>query len=280
MLIGAAVAAALAMPVPAQAKPRPKAAVTRRRATAAPAKPKLTPIERLSRQLVNNSVEPSENLSEACSFANAPALLYALEDVVADWSYDKGEFETSAAYAARTAETEKSINADRQTIICKALSDDDTGAKYDADAQRFDISTYGLKRLDSVEKDVGSYVSKTRMGISAKVYQSVQINYEIDFGLKGYDDAAALGCKSSSYGPVRFSVSSVEAPAVKAAGYIVMLGRLRQPFFSKSVRRGEPTLDSPFDVQTTTYSLMFTPTQIVLVDPAGKRIACDGHVGG
>lgn len=241
-----------------------------------PPTPKVDPIERLSEELVLNSIgSDDENLASACSLSNFKGLLWALDGVVGHWNFDKGEFETSADYAARMAKMEDTVGGTRQTIVCKALRNETSFVKYDADQQEFSVDTFSLTNIASDEKDTGSYISSTRMGVKAKVYRSLRVDYEV--GLKGkYDLAHQLGCATRQFYSIRFSVPANDAVSLRAAGYLVMLGHLKQPFSSKTEKSGEPTLDDPFDVYTVTLELKFEPRTILLVSPSGQRFSCLG----
>lgn len=252
--------------------PKRKAAAKQAKRSSPALAPKKSPVDILSHALVVNSLLDGEEPTDACGASNAKALMYALEGVVTDWNYQKDEFETTPAYSARIARMEASLNGEQPIIICKGLADS-SSAKYDADKQEFIVDAYPLQHYDTYEKDVGSYTSSTRMGVKARVYTSIRINYELDFGTGVYSVGKTLGCGASALGSMRFPVSAEKAQALRGSGYVMMLGRLRQPFYSKRERSGEPTLDDPFDTYVTTYTLMFTPQQIFLVSPTG-RVEC------
>lgn len=257
-----------------------QASAARRKAPArpvkrvAPTRPKVSPTERLASALVFNGISaPDDNLATACGLSNFKNLLYSLDGVVGSWDFTKGEFETSSDFDARMAKLESAINGDRKTIICKSMVDDTPFIKYDADAQGFNVDNYALEKIATDSKDVGSYTSSTRMGVKAKVYASVRIDYNVDLGSR-YNVGSAFGCATGPLGSLRFPVESDKARAIRAGGYLVLIGHLRQPFYSKREESGEPTLDDPFDEYIMTLTLKFAPEQVFLVTPSGERIAC------
>jgi hypothetical protein len=242
-----------------------------------PAAPKRNPTAVLADALILNSVESADvNLARACSTSSAKGLLWALDGALADWDFDKGEFETSPEYDLRMSKIDNAINGDRKTIVCRSLRDEPNFIKYDADKREYEVDTYALTNNAVDEKDTGSYVSSTRMGVKARVYRSVRIDYDVDFGGSSYDFGKKFGCTAQLLGGLHFPVDPSAAQAMRTNGYVVMIGRLRQPFYKRDERSGSPTLDDPFDTYKVTLTLEFDPEMVVMVDPTGEQFPCAG----
>jgi hypothetical protein len=251
-----------------------KPQISKRPAASKITQAKPDPIQVLSNQLVFNSVGSlDENLAEKCDGSNFRGLLWALDDVVGEWDLSKGEFETSSNYSDRLAKMESAINSDRTIIICKSLKDETTFIKYNADDQKFEVDRYALENIDYYSKEIGSYVSTTRMGAKARVWRSIRIDYDLDFG-SSYDLGPIFGCDAKMFSPLKFPIESSIAKDIRDTGYVVMLGYMHKPFYSKDEKAGKPTLDDPFDVDQTTLTLKFEPNQIMMVSALGTRYAC------
>ncbi len=254
---------------PARKAPASKAAP--RKAVA----PKRNPTAVLADALILNSVNLADtNLATACATSSTKALLWALDGALADWNFEKGEFETTADFDQRMSKIDNAINGDRKAIICKALRNEPNFIKYDADKQEYEVDSYALTNNSFDEKDTGSYLSSTRMGIKARVYQSVRIDYDVDFGGSSYDLGRKFGCTAQLLGGLHFPVAPSMAQAMRTGGYVVMIGRLRQPFYKREERAGAPTLDDSYDTYKVTLTLEFDPEKIVMISSSGEQFDC------
>ena len=220
-----------------------------------------------------NSDAPGDDLHRACARTNFKLLALGLAGVRAGLSQPKSEFETNAEYADRTQKLESVVNGPNPVIICQPLNDnDDAPFTYDADRQMFN-GTFGAHQ--NVWRDVkglGSYVSRTRMGIRARVKASADLEYDVDMS----DSLGELARTCVKDETVNYSyevpVSRSDAPRVKAYGYLVFMGRLVSPFIESDDTPGSPTLDDPNDVYERDLTVHFAPSQIALVGPDGKRL--------
>jgi hypothetical protein len=255
-------------PTLADAKP------TARKTGSKPTAQKKDPIKDLATFLVLNSVDSEDaNLFEACRYTAPKGLLWSLDDVLEDWDFSKREFETTAEYDLRMKKLEDTLNNGRLIVVCKKISEDSNFIKYDADQRLYDVSGFSVKHIDDYSKDTGSYVSRTRMGVKARVYASFHVNYDLSVG-DSYGDVKTFGCYSKSYFSFQFPVELQKAQSLRQSGYLVMVGRLKKPFYTKSESNSKPTLDSPFDEHTLTLTLEFNPVGIYLVDVDGRRFSC------
>jgi hypothetical protein len=187
--------------------------------------------------------------------------------------FTKGEFETSAAYEARMAGMEGTLAGDRELIVCQYLDDnEDVRFTYDAEKQAFSTSFDQRLRAEIDWKKTGSYVSKTRMGARATVTSYFGIDYFIDMAASTISPSA--DCIKGGYSSVSFTVPVplAEAPAVKADGYLVILGRLASPFYKRTQTTGSPTLDDPSDVTQVEMTATIRPRAFYIVMPGGKII--------
>lgn len=244
----------------------PRKTPVKKRATPA-AKP-LSPTEVLVRQLILNRYEAGEDLGNACrraSFKNLAIALNMNRDML---TREKGEFETSAEYQERTGRI-SGVLADKPIIFCETVDDNpDVRFTYKADEQRFEGS---FSRGHNVWRDIkqlGSYRTKTRMGIPVTVKASLEFEYDVALDLPTKLD----GCLSNDYA-YEFQVPHpiASAPLLKAGGRIAFLAKLDAPYVSESDSPGEPTLDDPYDITTHTITIHARPERIILVDAAGKE---------
>lgn len=231
---------------------------------------KAKPTEVLATQLFLNYHAPEESLADSCRKSNFPGLAIALNmnsDLVTN---PKGEFETSQEYEARAAKLDGVINQ-RPIVICEYLDDNpDISFSYNADAGAFEGSFSSNHNVWRDVKPLGTYRSKTRMGVSAIVKASLEMNYEVDLDLS----RDLKGCLVGSILSFKFSapVSRALAPTVKQGGRLVFVGRLVPPYIDEQELDGEPTLDDPYDVHSYTLTVHMKPAQIALLGADGSVV--------
>ena len=165
--------------------------------------------------------------------------------------------------------------------MCQPLDDnEDAPFAYDADRQVFSGSFLAQQNVWRDVRKVGSYVSRTRMGVRATVSSSVNIEYDVDFGktLREALPACLQGTYSYEYA---VAVPRADAPGVKADGYLVFVGRLVAPFITSSDTPGSPTLDDPRDVYERSMTVSFAPRRAAIVAPAREPVwTCEFSAGG
>jgi hypothetical protein len=238
---------------------------------AAPAK-KVDPTLVLVANVALNSVKPDADLYKACKAAKFQNLAYALQGVKG-LSATRTEFETQAQFDERTAKLTDAINGSGSIIICQYLNDnEDVSFRYDADRQQFSGSFDPDLAAWRNIRQVGSYVSKTRMGVRATVRSSVDIEYMAD--MTDTLRSTRVSCLRGGYGDVsfQFPVPQADAELLKLTGYLVILGRIVPPYYSESDTAGAPTLDDPTDVFTRKMSVPFQPSEIAVIDFQGKKV--------
>jgi hypothetical protein len=195
-----------------------------------------------------NTLRPGEGLYDACKRVSFKSLAWGLYGARDRITLDKSEYETATEFSDRRGKLEGIINQQGQIVICQPLDDnEDAPFRYDADREVF-IGTFDQHQ--NVWRDVkrtGSYVSRTRMGVRATVTSSIDIEYDLQLSSL---DVFARSCGKQSYGSLAYEVPipRATAPLLKAAGYLVFVGRLVSPFVTTSDSPGEPSLDNPKDV--------------------------------
>lgn len=239
------------------------------RTRAAAPKP-VSPSEALAAQLYLSRYQPGENLAEACRRASFKNLAFALNMNASTISTPKQEFETSEQYAARAGRLSSILAAD-PVVICESLDDNpDVTFTYQADQARFDGSFLKSHNVWRDVKQLGSYRSRTRMGIAATVRSSLEMEYDVRLSIPDN----LKGCLSGSYYTYSFRVPFplAEAPALKGGGRIVFLSRLEAPYVTKEERSGSPTLDNPSDVYNHTLTISARPEKLIVIDAAGREV--------
>lgn len=249
---------------PAKRRPSPGA-----RAVA----PKLSNTEVLGRQLALNSQISGESLTATCRRASFKLLAVAL-----NMNYDllrlpKGEYETSEQYAARQSAAFDALNG-QEHVFCQPLDDnEDLAFSYNADDQSFEGSFSTNQNVWRDVKRLGSYRSRTRIGIAATVKSSLEQEYNVALdlpsGLKGCLSSASS--YSTNYG-FRVPYALGGAPSLKANGYLAFVGALVSPFIDHEERSGSPTLDDPNDVYEASLTVHFRPSRLAIVDGAGNQV--------
>lgn len=254
--------AVLVMPVSTSA------AVKKRTRPAATTKPQPRPSEVLAGHMVLNSIFEGESVGSVCRRSNFQLLAVALEMNSGMLNSTKGEFETTADFQKRSAKLADALTQN-PVVVCEAVYDNpDIDLNYDADSSSF---KGGFKDNHNVWRDVkklGSYRSKTRMGISATVKASVEFEYNVSLDLPDN----LRGCLQTTYSGSTFVAPAPRelAPALKARGTLAIVGRLVSPYIRKDESSGNPTLDDPYDVYTQTLTVHIKPERIVLLDAKGE----------
>lgn len=239
------------------------------RATARTAS-KPDPVAALAGAIELNRLRDAEPLFTACERSSFKTLAWALDGVRSRIALEKGEYETEAEYAVRRRKMEDVLNGESRLIVCQPLDDnEDAPFRYDPEREVFAGTFAAHQNVWRDVKRVGSYVSKTRMGVRATIRSSVQLEYDVDLGGPLRDNRP--DCLKGSY---RFEyelpVPRADAPLLKARGYLVFTGRLVAPFISRDDTAGSPTLDDPNDVYERSLTVNFEPDQVAVVGPSGS----------
>jgi hypothetical protein len=248
----------------AVAKTAPKKA----RASAKAIAPRIKPIDALINGIFLNSVVDQTSLYQRCLDSNVKAMLWVLEGYKDKLSIEKSEFETDVEFLVRKDKLDNALNGNRTIIVCQSVIDnEDVSFNYKAEERHFVGSFSSNLRADLDWKKTGSYVSKTRMGISARVLSYMGIDYNID--MSSTLTSVKKECADGRYGRVNFTVPIPlsDAPTVKRDGYLVILGRLQSPFFNETHDTGNPTLDDPRDVNQYVLTANFAPNEMLIVMP-------------
>jgi len=243
--------------------PQSLTAAPKKGGRAHPASRKISDTELLAGQLAINQAKPGESVGAVCNRSSFKFLAVALK-ANADWlAAPKGEFETSEAYAARKQKLE-GLLSDNPVVICESLNDnEDVSFAYDADHKQFDGSFLRSHNVWRDIKSLGSYRSKTRMGISATVKSSIEFEYDVS--LQFPDEMQ--GCLSGTYSVAFHAPTPIEnAPALKRYGRIVYLAKLVSPFVETSQSPGSPTIDDPHDIYTSTLTVHAKPLKVIVID--------------
>ena len=108
------------------------------------------------------------------------------------------------------------------------------------------------------------------MGIPATIKASLEMEYDVDLRVP----TSETGCAVSNSSRVSFSVpaSRAAAPAIKRSGYLVTLGHLIAPYIREDKSPGEPTLDNPYDVYTSTLTAHLELERLAVVDGTGAEV--------
>jgi TonB family protein len=263
LLLACIVLGAFAAPLSAKTSPTKHTAVN------------ADPIKVLVGSIFLNSVDSSANLYRGCNQADFKSLAWGLKGVESKISISKSEYETDAEFQARKQKAESIINAGRKIIVCQPLDDnEDTPFDYDADKGVFKGSFNFHQNVWRDTKRLGKYVSHTRMGIRATVTSSLDIEYDLDLGESLRE--VSNGCLSADYLSAKYEVPvpRAEAPALKASGYLVFLGRLSYPFFDTSDSPGSPTLDDPRDIYERDMTVHFALEELAVVGPNAVAWKC------
>lgn len=244
------------------------AAVKKRARATSAARSQPKPTEVLAGHLVLNSIMGGEAPGTVCRRSNFKLLAVALEMNSGILNSTKGEFETTADFQERSGKLADALTQN-PIVICEMVYDNpDIDFKYDADSSAF---KGGFRENHNVWRDVkklGSYRSKTRMGISATVKSSIEFEYNVSLDLPDN----LRGCLATSYSGATFAApaSRESAPVLKARGTLAIIGRLVSPYVGKEENSGSPTLDEPYDVYTQTLTVYLKPERIVLLGPEGE----------
>ncbi|MBB3348341.1 hypothetical protein [Sphingomonas sp. BK069] len=266
----AAIAAALLAVVVSAAPPGAEAQKRRTPArSSARAATKADPVKDLVLAIAVNQRRDGESLFAACERSSFQTLAWTLDAMRTRIALEKGEYETEAEFGVRRRKLEDALNQDRELVVCQPLDDnEDAPFRYDAERQVF-AGTFS--RHQNVWRDVkrtGSYVSKTRMGVSATVRSSVQIEYDVDLG-SALSDRRSDCLKGSYQAEYELAVARENAPLLKARGYLVFTGRLVAPFVDRDDTAGSPTLDDPNDVYERSLTVHFEPSTVSVAGPIG-----------
>jgi hypothetical protein len=229
------------------------------------------PIGTLVTAVTVNSVKPGADLYAACRRSSFKLLAWSLYGARNRLSIEKSEYETEAEFQARKAKLESLINFQGDIIVCQPLDDnEDAPFTYDAETQAFKGTFRTHQNVWRDIKRTGSYVSRTRMGVRATVTASVDIEY--DLNMPSLDKMRAR-CLKTDYLETSYSVpvAREKAPALKALGYLVFVGRLVAPFVDTSDSPGSPTLDDPHDVYERSITVNFQPHLVAVAGPGGMH---------
>jgi hypothetical protein len=241
----------------------PKRAVKR----TAPAKPSNASV--LVNQLVFNTYRPNVNLGEACKLASFKNLAIAMNMNRSLLTHEKGEFMTSESYGDLVSKVAAVMEA-KPIIFCESLNDnEDVSFKYDADSAMFEGSTMPSHNVWRDVKQLGTYRSRTRMGVAATVKASVEFEYNIDMSLP----EVVAPCLDGRYiHTFHVPATIADAPAIKRSGRVVFIAKLERPYISEDRTSGEPTIDDPYDVTTQTLKVYAKLQKMIVIGPAGNEV--------
>lgn len=268
----------------------PKQAV--RRAT--PAKPSNTSV--LAAQLALNSYRPDVELGTACDMANFKNLAIAMNINRNLLNHEKDEFIKNSEYDDLVSKV-ATVMEEKPIIFCETLSNNDNFSfKYNADAEVFEVF---MSKYHNVWRDVkrlGTYRSKTIMGVTANVSASIEFQYNADLSLpeivphclKGRNFLASESIqtlyteefkewqadtmdKLGGY-KLHVPVSIVDAPALKRNGRVAFIAKLERPYISEETSSSNPTLDEPYDVTSQTLTIYARLQKILIISPLGKQV--------
>lgn len=235
-----------------------------------PAVKKMTDSELLARQLALSTLFPDEPLSAPCGRTKFQYLATAMAANESLLSLEKGEFEPDADYQKRATQLAH-LMADKPVVFCEYLDDNpDVPFAYDTEANWFAGSFNSRHNVWRDEKQLGSYKTRTRMGIPVTVKSSVEWNYNIDFSVAN----SLPGCLTTKYDQSSFkaSIPLEQAAAVKRYGKIAFSVRLEPPYVTTSERPGSPTLDDPYDVYSKTTEIHGRLQTVAIIDAQGAVV--------
>ncbi|WP_122928130.1 TonB family protein [Sphingobium sp. LF-16] len=251
----------------AQGAPARRPAAKQRAAT--PASKPLSPSQVLAGHLVLNRYTPATPIGAACRQASFKNLAIALNMNRELLTAAKNEFETSAQFSERSDRLQSALGGE-PILFCESLNDnEDVPFAYKADEQLFEGSFYKNHNVWRDVKPLGSYRTKTRMGIPVTVKSSAEFEYNVALDMP----ANLMGCVSGDYG-YKFAVPQpiAGAPALKAGGKIAFIARLISPYVSEEESPGEPSLDNPYDIATQTITVHAQPERLIVLDGTGKEV--------
>lgn len=257
----------LILPVSASAGTKPTG---KRPATKHPLKSQPSPTDILASHLVINRYQPGDNLADTCRRTNFKNLAIAL-NMNREWiARSKYEFETTEQFEQRARKLTELLATD-SIAFCEPLDDNpDMSFAYKADDQRFEGSFSSNHNVWRDVKNLGSYRSRTRMGIAATVRASAEMEYEVNMSFP----SELRGCLTGNYSTYKYKVPSTlaEAPLLKGRGRAVFIAKLEAPYIEAQERSGNPTLDDPYDVYTSTLIVRAKPERLVIIDSVGKEV--------
>ena len=220
--------------------------------------------------MIRNSYQIGEDLGATCRRTKFAYLATVLDLNAGLLTSQKGEFETDQQYQERSAKL-AGVMAGDSIAICEPLNDNpDIEFRYDTENQRFSGSFSASHNVWRDSKSLGSYKSRTRMGIPMTVKASVEWEYDVSLTI----DDTIPGCLSTKYGSSSFSVPATleKAPLIKYGGRIAYIARLAPPYVKTSETPGEPSLDNPYDVYTKTTTVYARLEAIAIVDNTGATV--------
>jgi len=206
----------------------------------------------------------------ACRLTNFKGLAGALEAFEGAFNPTKGEYETSEQYEARVAKIADLISKP-EMVVCMSLSDQyDSPFSYNADKQQFKGEFAKRLRVDLIYKKLGSFIGKTRMNVSFKIERVVDIEYYAE--MTNLISSAPSDCfeQNESYVKYSLDVPRADAPSVKSAGYLAIIGHLAAPYISMNENENTPSLDDPEQRLERDYTVTFKPDRFAIVMPGGK----------
>ena len=178
-----------------------------------PAAAKPSPTQVLSGMLYLNRFEPAENLAQSCNRANYKMLALSLA-TNADWiGRNKGEFETSAQFAERSSKLEAAVNSNGGIVVCHDLTENpDALFVYHADEGEYQGGFNLYQNVWRDAKTLGTYATKTRMGVPVTVRAKLELEYDAAFKLFSPTGDCLKGV---TYYTFKFPYPIEKAPALK-----------------------------------------------------------------
>jgi TonB family protein len=185
---------------------------------------------------------------------------------------EKGEYETSDQFAVRVSRLANAISGN-ETIFCQPLNDnEDLPFVYDADTERFEVSFDKNQNVWRDIKQLGSYRTTTRLGVPLTVKASVEFEYNASLTIPKPDEFCGTSSLYSSTYKFKVPSAVLEAPMLKAGGYVAFIGKLVPPYVTEEESSESPSLDYPYDLQTVSRTVSLKATRIVLVSGLGKEL--------
>lgn len=260
-----------ALAVPLKAKP------VRKSATRPASAVKVSDTEILARQFYANSVEAdADGLYGPCNNARGDQLILAMDRMRSTLAgvATRSEFETKAEFEERQQNFASALQGEREVVFCFPLDEADGAVtlRYDADKEEFVSYFDGELLLKEVFTGNGTYPSQNSMGVKVivKAYNSIKFTITLS-----NENLANSLCHSGSTGySIRFAHPRDAAVSLKRDGWLVVRGRLRWPIYQRHEKLGEPTINNPSDVFTTTLTAFTDPRYIQIISPDGPVATC------
>ncbi len=219
-----------------------------------------------------------------------------LVDILRSAASPKDEFETSAAYQARLDAAAEKLSG--ETFI--RIVPDYKHVTYDADIQKFVISTYAIQNLgfffpddmqglikpgyegshslvvEQTIKPTGTFEASNSYGAKTTVPKVDEQNYVVyDKPKKSSNEQTFVGPQKSEYGPptLELAVPVEQARTLKDKIGFALLVKPRAPFFRSGVTVRSAKITDPSETSITTNLIVADIKCAVITDDAGMVLA-------